>query len=137
MNRRRSTWLLLLVSFEPVAATVPSWLAGPPDTHEYADRAPLYRSVLDDVAEQCGVDATGDTLARKRLINAVNRAVEDQARGGRSSYRAMLRYLSVAGPDPVHCEFRLEATQIERTLGTLVAPSAAQRPSSDERTHDP
>jgi hypothetical protein len=134
----RALSIALALACTPAApALVPDWLAGPPDVRMYPDRAPLYRQVFDDVAQRCGIEAHREQLARKRLIGAVNHAVEDWRRQKRDSYRAVLRYLSVAGPDPTHCEFRLEGVRIERVLAADSESAAEPYGSSDERTPDP
>jgi hypothetical protein len=136
MPRLVSAALLFLCT--PLAlAEVPDWLSGPPDLRMHPQRAPLYRDVFDDVAQRCGFDADAESLARKRLVGAVNHAVEDWQRQGRASYRARLPFLSIAGPDPVHCEFRLDGRRIQQALETRDGETAAQEARSDERQPHP
>jgi hypothetical protein len=114
--RSRLAVLLLAATVPPGTAAVPDWLSGPPDTEHHPEREALYAHTFEDVRDRCGVDPAEGTLARLRLVGAVNHAVEDWTEHRRPHYRAMLRYLSVAARDPVHCEFRLDGEAIGQAL---------------------
>ena len=106
---------IVLCNYALAEENVPDWLSGNPDVHEYPQYAKLYEHVISD-SQQLQVSLAGNELARKRLVNAVNKAVEHWKVHGNLTYKANLRYLVIGSTTPFHYTFQLTSTDIQKNL---------------------
>lgn len=95
---------------------VPEWLSGKPDVLEHPAYAKLYEHVISAAQQQLKVSLVGNELARKRLVNAVNKAVEHWKVHCNLTYKANLRYLVIGGTTPLHYTFQLTREDIQKYL---------------------
>lgn len=121
MPHRLSNPLLLvlwivLCNYVIAEENVPDWLSGKSDVLEHPQYAKLYDHVTSDAQHQLQVSLAGNELARKRLVNAVNKAVEHWKIHGNQAYNANLRYLVIGGTTPLHYTFQLTREDIQKYL---------------------
>lgn len=121
MTRKVSTPLLLtlwliLCNYAIAEENVPDWLSGKPDALEHPHHAKLYEHVISDAQQQLQVSLVGNDLARKRLVNAVNKAVKHWKVHGNLTYKANLRYLIIGSTAPLHYSLQLTREDIQKYL---------------------
>lgn len=88
------------------------WYGGKTNTNELADRSHLYEYYFKNVEESLGLDIRDDGLARMRIVNLVNKAIDDWLKYRKDEYRIEVKYLVVNGERPLHYEFVIKADQM-------------------------
>lgn len=107
---------IVLCNYAIADDKVPDWLSGKPNVLEHPQYAKLYEHVISNAQQQLQVSLAGNELARKRLVNAVNKAVEHWKVHGNLTYKANLRYLIIGSTAPLHYSFQLTSEDIQKHL---------------------
>lgn len=118
MNRSIMLIVLCLAFNGGVVANedFPAWLKGKPDTRIYPQRAGLYSHVFREAESTLGVSLADRELATKRIVNAVNKAVDHWKLHGNSEYAAELPYIVIGEDRPLHYRFSLTETTLRQFL---------------------
>jgi len=114
------TWfaigLSLLIPVYAEEPSFPDWLGGKPDTKIKPDRCNVYDWFFKEADKQSEGLASKQDLARKRIINIVNKLV-DTHRGARlEQYSGKVKYLVIGERKPFHFTFRMESELLEQLL---------------------
>ncbi len=82
----------------------------------HEERSRIYTYVFNQVLEQTGKNISSEKLAKDRVVNAVNKAVNDWEDNKGSEYSDELIYLFTSEGHPIHFEFNLKGEIIESHL---------------------
>lgn len=112
-----SAVVLLLMLMETMAAGVPPWLAGQPDSKPQPARCHWYQWLFAEADRLVGQPVSEDPLARRRLLNLANRLAEHHRAQPQAKYRVTLRYLWLGQNGPAHFSLHINAETLEAILG--------------------